>query len=71
MRRGTVELEHSFSVPGPDVHLCVADNVLLALHWPSARALLLDVCSAPSERLMPITSPVELAPPPGSGVRWN
>lgn len=63
--RGTIELEHSFSVPGPDVQLCVADNVLVALHWSSARALLLDVCSATSDRLQPITSPVQL----GSGVR--
>lgn len=64
-------MEHSFSVPAPGVQLCVADNVLLALHWGSRRALLLDVCSSAAGRLQPITSPVALAPSPGSGVRQD
>ena len=64
-----MELEHSFQVPSPDVQLCVADNVLVVLHWASASALLFDVCSTPSERLQPITVPVDLTPTPDSGVR--
>lgn len=66
--RGTVELEHSFSVPAHDVELCVVDNVLLVLHRTSSRALLLDVRSTPPEHLEATTHPVDLTLALGSWV---